>query len=371
MKRKRIECIGLDTDQGSIPQPNNLQMDGHCICIRIQDEPLLHKVIDKRTPLIKLIHMDGTVGVPFDRGMIPTSRTTLRDMVKSGCNLRPKDALPAQQYRIEGGKIVKCTVPGKNVLDEVIRSVNFYQWNNGSMDFYACSPPAFENICGSTTTSNRLSWVDSYSSHCIKRSKTSFGHCMEIYSVHGNITIRENCKNSTHTVSLKGVRDVGKAFSAIRDITGDTFVPEPLDANPLHPSDNVFHVHMGVVTAMIGKRVSVMGGCLLERIIDGLDCGVGVMQRLNDENNAVILKVTSWQSVLNYSNGFPRRDDDEDRLGYELDEFEGSDNTITVSSKGAVIIRISWDHPMQWTNRIENSILSYCNSICNIIDDSC
>lgn len=259
-------------------------------------------------------------------------------------------------------------------MDEVITSINFCQWNNGSMDFYTKSTPVFDNICGSTTTTEMLSWKDDCYKHCIKYSRTSFGHCMEIFTVHGNITIRKDCKNATHTISLKGVRDIGNVLTTVKDLIGESFIPKPKEMNPLHISDNIFGVHMCVVTSMIGKRISVIGDCLLERMIDGMDCGIDVMMRINDENNAVILKVSSWALMKRYSTiNLSDRDEfiQDDEITNTIDEFEGSDNTITVSSKGAVIIRISWDSTILWTNKIEMNILSYCKLLCNTINDCC
>lgn len=79
-----------------------------------------------------------------------------------------------------------------------------------------------------------------------------------------------------------------------------------------------------------------------------------------DENNMVKFKVLSWNSVY-YSLGITERSTDKHPV----------DNTVTVTAKGAVIIRMSWERPVEWTPKLESRLIYACSSLCDLVRGCC
>lgn len=78
-----------------------------------------------------------------------------------------------------------------------------------------------------------------------------------------------------------------------------------------------------------------------------------------DENNMVKLKVLCWKSIY-------------DALGLCCNfEPPAIENTVTVTAKGAVIIRLSWDKGILWNKHVEGQILSVCSALCALITECC
>lgn len=107
--------------------------------------------------------------------------------------------------------------PPRFLQEECVESLTVsYGFRDGEDVFYNRSPPSFENICGSMTTSNFVhmesivSMVDKQersqsNRNILKRSKTAFGICYELFTVHGNIALRRD-RNMGGMVSFKGAR---------------------------------------------------------------------------------------------------------------------------------------------------------------------
>lgn len=73
----------------------------------------------------------------------------------------------------------------------------------------------------------------------------------------------------------------------------------------------------------------------------------------------VKLKVLCWKSIY-------------DALGLCFNsESYSIENTVTVTAKGAVIIRLSWDKGILWNKRVEGDILSFCSALCALITECC
>lgn len=93
--------------------------------------------------------------------------------------------------------------------------------------------PSFENVCGGVSLANSshiTSLVSSLettreivsgdddemgASNILKKSKTAFGICFELFTIYGNITLRRD-RNSGGTVSFKGARSVKKIFDILQ-----------------------------------------------------------------------------------------------------------------------------------------------------------
>lgn len=55
----------------------------------------------------------------------------------------------------------------------------------------------------------------------------------------------------------------------------------------------------------------------------------------------------------------------------DLKELESWNNTITVTAKGAVIIRFSWAKPIKWTARHAELALRSSRMVCALIENCC
>jgi hypothetical protein len=80
---------------------------------------------------------------------------------------------------------------------------------------YDESLPHFENICGGVSVVNSAHIADAVASmeelgrsggcNVLKRSRTAFGVCFELFTVYGNVTLRRD-RHAGGTVSFKGAR---------------------------------------------------------------------------------------------------------------------------------------------------------------------
>lgn len=70
----------------------------------------------------------------------------------------------------------------------------------------------------------------------------------------------EQDKDFNSVVSFKGARDVRMVYKMVSDIIGLSCIRQGADTG-----DDVFNVHMAVVTALLGKSLCVYGECVLER----------------------------------------------------------------------------------------------------------
>ena len=46
-------------------------------------------------------------------------------------------------------------------------------------------------------------------------------------------------------------------------------------------------------------------------------------------------------------------------------------NTVTVTARGAVIVRLSWSKPLEWDQAVAAKALNACNVICLVIENCC
>jgi hypothetical protein len=47
------------------------------------------------------------------------------------------------------------------------------------------------------------------------------------------------------------------------------------------------------------------------------------------------------------------------------------DNTISVTGKGSVIVRFSWEKPLQWDDSVSRGVLDICSHLCNVLVECC
>jgi hypothetical protein len=109
-----------------------------------------------------------------------------------------------------------------------------YRREDAEGSFYPESPPSFENVCGSSSVSTSQSIRDAVSAglrdggglggcNLLKRTRSAFGVCHELFTIHGNLTLRVN-KDSGGAVSFKGARSVRRIFGALAEALGGAFI---------------------------------------------------------------------------------------------------------------------------------------------------
>ena len=115
--------------------------------------------------------------------------------------------------------------------------------------------------------------------------------------------------------------------------------------------DNMFTVHMAIVTANLGKKLFVSQKCLLYCMIQILfpcshhHSATAAIEfsdelLLDEKCNAQIFSILDWTAVYgkcveaNILQGAPTPE--------ALEQLASWNNTITVTAKGAVILRFSW-----------------------------
>jgi hypothetical protein len=174
--------------------------------------------------------------------------------------------------------------------------------------------------------------------------------------------------------------------------------------------------HMAILTANLGKKLSVDQSCLLRHMLMRIPpksspkkrSVVEFSARTEEDCNAEIFSILDWHAVHAYvrqADGYGRSkvlphvehselDESElDELAHlcKCDHEEGAasaaaaactaagvkkkedrprtwNNTITVTAKGAVILRFSWSRPMPWTKRHARITLAASNLACRLIE---
>lgn len=137
----------------------------------------------------------------------------------------------------------------------------------------------------------------------------------------------------------------------------------------------LFGVHMAVVTACLGKRLSVYQGNALENTLQRVlgDSGVSIVDTMDDDNNAIRMRILDWAGVVSrakesfeYVHGARAAETLAWRAPSCVDE-----NTTTVTGKGSVIIRFSWDVALPWTEAVSGEILEACGHLCALLRECC
>lgn len=182
---KRKQAVGYDTLSGGRPfrpEPKSTAQDDNTkITFTLLDTEMPNRVVDKRPSLS--IWMMSRVRADERFGSIMTlpAPLSLRTILEKGCTLACKDGTAYELPPL--GLKPPIFLADHAVKSVIVRSMG----KNGHAMSYDYMPPMFENICGSAAcTRNGVS-----SEHLVKKSKTSFGTCHEVFTVHGNMTIRE------------------------------------------------------------------------------------------------------------------------------------------------------------------------------------
>lgn len=129
----------------------------------------------------------------------------------------------------------------------------------------------------------------------------------------------------------------------------------------------LFGVHMAIVSMNIGKRISVAGNCALERTVANIFGHQGAVQpifRMDDEVNAVKLQVTDWAHVCAWvAMAYPT---------YTPPTMPiGGNTTLSVTCRGALIVRYSWPNSIEWTEEARTATLDHTRMIALLLTACC
>jgi hypothetical protein len=377
--------------------PNGQNIDCSIILILCNEEQL-HRVEDQRVPLMVIFQMDTTASYQGPGDVInllssgdelPISHTVLSlhtscldatvTSLKNDGLLLVNQSNALKPFYIPPDKIHVPYYLRDAAISEVLV---IYGTTNGEQGFYYSSDPAFENICGSMQVCRDVQ-IDYLASpnhpwaSVLRKSKTAFGTCYELFTVHGNITLRAG-KGGGMMVSIKGTRDVTKIYNTLGVIMGQRFMHmcmgiEDLEMDGVcNTSEGFFNVHMAVITSCVGKRMSVFSGCVLERLLTNLlgSDGISIIPGISEETNSLKLSILSWERVVRSVYAFSH-DRDIDYMADVGQLGDIGDNTISVTSKGCVIVRFSWKDAISWDSKLEKTLVSMCKVLNSLIRECC
>lgn len=200
---------------------------------------------------------------------------------------------------------------------------------------------------------------------------------------------------------FKGTRHVELLHRVIRSIVGAKTWHMLLTGDPLLLPQHVqnpggmFCVHMVVVTCCIGRPLAVNEGCILETVITHrLSHCISLVSRSDEETNSVILTVTNWEIVLatlarisgstsefEHSKCKTGSASDSESLKCKADPQQHKagfthtlmqcDNTVSVTAKGALILRMSWVDPATWDERLRDDVYKACATLAQLLSHCC
>lgn len=140
----------------------------------------------------------------------------------------------------------------------------------------------------------------------------------DVYNIYGNGTYLDH---TTGKMIFRGCRNL----CAINQFASDLGMDSP-----------TVQVNMMVCAGAIGHLMDVRPGGLVEHVITKMGLAP---YRVMDTTNAIRFSVSKqdWQAII-----CPKHND------------------WTITTKGSVIVRMTWDKVM-WTHEIENNVLQTCN----------
>lgn len=182
-----------------------------------------------------------------------------------------------------------------------------------------------ENLCGSFSE-----FVDTRGYEKVLQKN---GSQREFYHVQGNVVVNQG----------KG------AFMAVRGMSGLSTIARSLQ---LSSTRNV--VHMAVITSKLGKRAQVTNAGLLETSLAKHGSVIRVKGRIYEHTNSVCFSVKSFTQAP-----------------FLIPAACAPDkNDWTVTGRGMLIIRLIWQS-LEWTEDVEQSCLSFCDSVAEWLLSCC
>jgi hypothetical protein len=124
--------------------------------------------------------------------------------------------------------------------------------------------------------------------------------------------------------------------------------------------------------------------------------GISIITSLDDDNNSVKIRVMDWDAVVAKARCvfdmpagafipvgsliFPHNSEvppssssssEEEEEAPDTGVLRASENTISVTGKGSVIVRLSWGNALPWDKEVEASILESCRHLCVVLKECC
>ena len=150
----------------------------------------------------------------------------------------------------------------------------------------------------------------------------------------------------------QGARDAQLLYKTLQIIYSEALLPGL--------EDGFFTVHMAILTANVGKWLSVEDGCLLGSMLDRLSVA-SLNPRTDEQCNTEIFSILDWKICECMAKLGELQSEDLEELNKTWN------NTVSVTSKGAVIIRFSWNVPVQWSEKHKKMALCASRLACWMI----
>jgi hypothetical protein len=196
----------------------------------------------------------------------------------------------------------------------------------------ASSPPLIKNLCGRFTTV-----LDYHQSQrpILKKPRTStFGRHSVMHHLHGTVTLHWGIPYFKGCCGMKSIECLSQ---------------------DLNLASQQCQVHMGVFKAFVGRQVQTIHGCFLEnKIMHKFRC-VRVCNRLLENCQAVKLRIDTF---------------DPKELPFLTSNSVPTSVDITVTNKGVVILRFSWNR-CAWNEETESATLSFCSWMVQELRECC
>lgn len=277
---------------------------------------------------------------------------TIEDMC--GCEsirFKPCTNAAAQDYRLDFNNLQPPTI----LRPEMIKRIHIDTISHMATQCPR-APATMHNICGKIAIaydkefddmlqdvkgSTRGDRQDGFG-HVVQHSNTQFGACAEIFTSNGTATMRQQryCTNG-QTITFKGVKDVQRFVDSMQAVIGEQTwaricpTPKPM-------------IHMAVTTLSTGRKIDVAQDCLLTwgmcKLLPRGSIKVSVVN--NEEISAAAFTIVEWKSIYEVTgNGEPPANATDCKA------------SATVTGKGSIIIRMSWERPVEWDRGLHDTVL--------------
>lgn len=280
--------------------------------------------------------------------------------------------VPLRELLLPGGEHAR-TLPGEassvcppvHLLDEVVSSVQVVRMGGAQRGAGAerARPASYQNICGTVrlgdTSSLRAVLRDRGVGRnpLLVRVSTRFGCCTEMYTLHGTAAFRDTPQDGL-SMSFKGVRDVGGLCTALDGVVGREWALAREGACTL--------VHMAIVTLVLGRGVSIGQDCLLLHTLRRVTSEACITPciLLEDNFGGVHFQVSDWGLIHGLGVGPGAGGARPAEAG------RATASVVTVTYRGSMIIRFSWDPPTPWSDAVAGQVLADADALARACVDS-
>lgn len=100
---------------------------------------------------------------------------------------------------------------------------------------------------------------------------------------------------------------------------------------------------------------------------------VEIIYNLLDENNTLKFSVRDWPAVIRLANTILQKADPPQRPCLQGEGFQCvGNNSVSITSMGALIIRYSWTPaPLPWNRQVEQAVLDTGKALCIVLRECC